>query len=162
MMLSGGGLLALTLCCYSLFGVAGWTSWPGFLSILGLLGFSYSLTLTPSGRLLQRSSHHEDRPTLFTAQFALSHVCWLITYPLAGRFGAGFGLDAAFLVMAALAALGVVMALRLWPATDGGVLPHRHDDLPRGHPHLREHGAEIHSHAVTIDDLHPHWPTERA
>lgn len=156
-MLAGAVILTLGTTLGPLVG-----SLPALMALWLLIGFGYSLTQTPTGRLLRRSAQPEDRPALFAAQFALSHACWLITYPLAGRFGAGFGLDAAFLVMAALAALGVVMALRLWPATDGGVLPHRHDDLPRGHPHLREHGAEIHSHAVTIDDLHPHWPTERA
>ena len=51
---------------------------------------------------------------------------------------------------------------RFWPATDAGALPHRHDDLPPDLPHLREHGVELHRHAMTIDDLHPHWPTQRA
>ena len=117
----------------------------------------YSLVLTPSGRLLRRSARPEDRPALFAAQFALSHACWLIAYPLAGRFGAGFGLTATFLVMAALAALGLVLGWRLWPADEPDALPHRHDDLPPDHPHLREHGPE-HSHALVIDDLHRHWP----
>src|SRR5690606_6158239 len=49
-----------------------------------LLGAGSSLVQTPSGRLLRRSSHTEDRPALFSAQFALSHACWLITYPAAG------------------------------------------------------------------------------
>jgi len=122
-----------------------------------VIGFGYSLVLTPSGRLLRRSARPEDRPALFAAQFALSHACWLIAYPLAGRFGAGFGLTATFLIMAALAALGLVLGWRLWPAQEPEALPHRHDDLPPDHPHLREHGAE-HSHALVIDDLHRHWP----
>ncbi len=50
-----------------------------------LLALGCSLTLTPSGRLLRRSSSPEDRPALFAAQFALSHVCRLITYRWLGR-----------------------------------------------------------------------------
>ncbi|SIS49081.1 MFS transporter [Phaeovulum vinaykumarii] len=122
-----------------------------------VIGFGYSLVLTPSGRLLRRSARPEDRPALFAAQFALSHACWLIAYPLAGRFGAGFGLTATFLIMAALAALGLLLGWRLWPAQEPEALPHRHDNLPPDHPHLREHGPE-HSHTLVIDDLHRHWP----
>lgn len=47
-----------------------------------LVGLGYSAVLTPSGRLLRRSAHAQDRPALFAAQFALSHACWLVTYPL--------------------------------------------------------------------------------
>jgi hypothetical protein len=39
---------------------------------------------TPSGRLLRRSSHTENRHALFAAQFSLLHACWLVTYPLVG------------------------------------------------------------------------------
>ena len=47
-------------------------------------GVGYSAAITPPGRLLRRSGHAEDRLALFAAQFALSHACFLITYPLAG------------------------------------------------------------------------------
>ena len=33
-----------------------------------LMGFGYSLTITPAGRALRRSSTAEDRPALFAAQ----------------------------------------------------------------------------------------------
>lgn len=122
-----------------------------------LIGFGYSLTQTPTGRLLRRSAQPEDRPAIFAAQFALSHACWLISYPLAGRMGAGFGLDVTFLVMAGLAALGLALALGLWPARDPNDLPHRHPELSPDHPHLREHGKDHHHHYI-IDDLHRHWP----
>ena len=49
-----------------------------------VIGFGYSLAQTPTGRLLRRSAQPEDRPAIFAAQFALSHACWLLTYPLAG------------------------------------------------------------------------------
>lgn len=52
-----------------------------------VLGLGYSLAQTPSGRLLRRSAHPEDRPALFAAQFALSHACWLITYPWRAGLG---------------------------------------------------------------------------
>ncbi len=137
----------------------------GFLFLMALwlvIGFGYSLTQTPTGRLLRRSAHPEDRPALFAAQFALSHACWLLTYPLAGRFGAGFGLDATFFLMAGLAALGVLAALRLWPANEPATLAHAHPELPPDHPHFKEHGREDHRHPIVIDDLHWHWPEARS
>lgn len=134
----------------------------GSLTTLGLLwlliGFGYSLTQTPTGRLLRRSAQPEDRPAVFAAQFALSHACWLLTYPLAGRFGAGLGLDATFVLMAGIAALGVGMAARLWPSADPEAVPHSHPELPEGHPHLKAYTGSEHRHPLVIDDLHRHWP----
>ena len=133
--------------------------WYGLLAAWAGLGVAYSASVTPGGRLLRRSSNPEDRPALFAAQFALSHICWLIAYPLAGQIGAGRGMGAAFAAAAALALLGVVLAIALWPADDPEVLPHRHDDLPPDHPHLKEHhqGGRA-AHAFVLDDLHRTWP----
>lgn len=126
-----------------------------------VLGVGYSLTQTPSGRLLRRSSLSEDRPALFAAQFTLSHACWLVTYPLAGWLGAKAGLAVSFVVLGIVATLALVAATRLWPAHDPQDLPHRHDDLEPGHPHLVE-GPGLqdrqHAHAFVIDDQHPRWP----
>ncbi|WP_343526198.1 MFS transporter [Sphingomonas sp.] len=90
-----------------------------------VMGIAYSSNVTPSGRLLRRSAQAEDRPALFAAQFALSHVCWLICYPLVGQLGARIGMAAAFAGMAALAAIGLVAALRLWPADDSDAIDRR-------------------------------------
>lgn len=119
-----------------------------------ILEFGYSLTQTPTGRLLRRSAQPEDRLAIFAAQFALSHACWLLTYPLAGWAGATFGMDATFLILAAIAALGLVAALRLWPANFEDDIPHQHADLPASHPHMAAHGTAAHHHPVVIDDLH--------
>lgn len=133
---------------------------PSFTLLLPLwliIGFGYSVAQTPSGRLLRRSAHAEDRPAIFAAQFALSHACWLIAYPLAGRFGAGMGLPATFVLMSLIGLGGVLLSLRLWPAGDPSDIAHDHPDLPADHPHLREHEPG-HHHALIIDDLHRHWP----
>ena len=120
------------------------------------MGIGYSGVLTPSGRLLRRSSNPEDRPALFAAQFALSHACWLMTYPLSGWLMTAFGPLAALAGLSALALIGAVLALRLWPGADPLEIAHRHDDLPPHHPHLR--GAREHVHPYVIDDLHRRWP----
>lgn len=133
-------------------------SWAWLLPVWFIFGFGASVAQTPAGRLLRRSAHAEDRPAIFAAQFALSHACWLIAYPLAGRFGAATSMPATFLLMSLIGFAGVLLALRIWPAGDPSDIPHDHPDLPPGHPHLRAHGAGGHHHAFIIDDLHRHWP----
>ncbi|WP_127144882.1 MFS transporter [Pelagibacterium montanilacus] len=135
---------------------------PALLALWLAVGAAYSAALTPSGRLLRRSAHPEDRPAVFAAQFALSHACWLVTYPLVGWLGASAGLGAAFFVMALVGALGVATALRVWPREDPEVLAHTHDDLDPDHPHIAgaratAHGHR-HSHAYVIDAHHVSWP----
>lgn len=128
-----------------------------------VIGIGYSTAQTPSGRLLRRSSHPEDRPALFAAQFALSHACWLVTYPLAGWLGATIGLNPTFVILAVIAAAALVAALFLWPAGDQETIPHRHLELPDSDPHWKEGtptGGHRHAHAFIIDDLHPQWPRE--
>ena len=127
-----------------------------------VMGMGYSLAQTPSGRLLRRSSGADDRPALFAAQFALSHACWLLTYPLAGCLGATAGLDVSFLTLGAVAAVAIFLANRLWPSQDPLDRAHHHPELPPEHPHLAAagHGApNVHSHHFVIDDDHPRWPS---
>ena len=115
-MLTGAWLMMLAL-----FGIAAGIigfglSWPLLLTIWLLIGLGNSAVLTPSGRLLRRSVQPEDRPAVFAAQFALSHACWLITYPLAGWTMTAFGTVPVLILLGSLAALGIVAALRVWPA----------------------------------------------
>jgi hypothetical protein len=130
--------------------------WLCLLFVWALLGASYSAAQLPTGRLLRRSAHAVDRPSLFAAQFALSHACWLLTYPLAGWLGT-IGMPAALLTLGMLAALGTALACILWPAPDPEAIAHEHADLAAEHPHLAG-GARTHRHAFVIDDLHQHWP----
>ena len=109
-------------------------SWPLLLATWILVGLGYSAVLTPSGRLLRRSSHPEDRPAVFAAQFALSHACWLVTYPLAGWLMTGFGAIPALLMLAGIAITGITLARFVWPANDPKAMTHRHEDLPAGPP----------------------------
>ena len=134
-------------------------SYSALLVLWLILGFGYSVAQTPAGRLLRRSAHPEDRPAIFAAQFALSHACWLICYPLAGYLGARAGMTAAFGAMAIIGLIGLALAWRLWPAADPTDVAHDHSGLPADHPHLREHGGMgRHHHPLVIDDLHRRWP----
>lgn len=122
-----------------------------------VLGLAYSASVTPSGRLLRRSANAEDRPALFAAQFALSHVCWLIAYPLVGQVGARVNMAAAFAAMAILAAVGVIAAARLWPAEDPDRIDHSHGDDDVGPEHRKLHVQG--GHDFVIDRKHPIWPS---
>ena len=156
-MLAGAAVLIAGLLAASAVG-----SIRTLLPLWCLLGIGYSIAQTPSGRLLRRSAHAEDRPALFAAHFALSHAAWLITYPLAGWLGATIGLSAAALCLALLATFGLSVAMVLWPSDDNAEIEHDHDDLPVDHPHLAEgarRGGHSHAHAVVIDRLHPEWPS---
>ncbi len=156
-MLAGAVLLVL-----GLFVGPAIASYALLLALWFALGLGYSLTQTPAGRLLRRSSHPEDRPALFAAQFALSHACWLVTYPAAGWLGATVGLPFTFAALGIAAGLAVVLAMRLWPAPDPDEIEHIHTSLEDGHPHLADAvpiaGGHRHRHAFVIDRLHPQWP----
>lgn len=154
-MVAGAVLIVATLLALASEVAALGLGWSVLLGAWFAFGLGYSAVLTPSGRLLRRSSHPEDRPALFAAQFALSHACWLVTYPLSGWLMTRFGQVVALGALAALAAAGVVTALRLWPSGDSAVVEHTHDNLPLDHPHLK--GARRHTHAFVVDDAHPRW-----
>lgn len=138
--------------------------WPLLLIVWLLCGLSYAAILTPSGRLLRRSAHSEDRPALFAAQFALSHACWLVTYPLSGFLFEGADLGMTMLVMGTFACLAVVIGMVLWPGGTSHDIEHSHEDLPVDHPHLQNTGVRTgthsHRHRFVIDDEHRVWPTQ--
>ena len=113
-----------------------------------VLGMPYSASVTPSSRLLRRFANAEDWSALFAAQFALSHVCGLICYPLACQLGVRFGMASAFGSLPAIAAAGTVAAILLWPADDPDVVA---DD-----PHHLEHAPG--DHPFVIDRRHKQWP----
>lgn len=156
------------------------TSYGFSLALWAVLGAGGSLIQTPAGLLLRRSSHQTDRPALFSAQFALSHACWLLTYPLAGWLGAAAGLNVTFAVMAVFCAIGLGICAAVWRTGDPEVLPHTHAAVshehlhvhdehhqhehegwegPEPHSHPHRHAAIRHAHAFVIDDHHPKWPS---
>jgi MFS family permease len=151
----------------------------GLLPVWFLLGAGSSLIQTPAGRLLRRSAGESDRPAIYAAQFALSHGCWLIGYPLAGWTGGAFSMMAAFVVLAATALAATAAAARLWPGDDPLELEHQHEALqhehlhvhdehhqhahegwegPEPHHHPHRHLPLRHTHPFVIDHHHRHWP----
>ncbi|WP_201860702.1 MFS transporter [Microvirga soli] len=160
-MLPAAALLGVVLLVFAAATWSGAINWVALLVTWVFLGIGYSAVQTPTGRLLRRSAQADDRPALFAAQFALSHACWLLTYPLAGWLGAAAGIPTTLGVLGLVTLLGFVLAARLWPAADPEDIEHAHSDLPPDHPHLQEYG-ERHVHGFTIDDLHRRWPARHA
>lgn len=110
LMLAGGAILVGGLLL-----AAAVASFAALVGTWLLLGVGLSLVQTPAGRLIQRSAR-DDLPALFAAQFSLSHLCWLATYPIAGVLGAALGLPSAALLLAAVAAVALLAALVVWPS----------------------------------------------
>lgn len=153
-MLSGAVVMTIGLLAGPWVGI----SYAGLIGLWVFMGFGYSLTLTPVGRALRRSSTPEDRLALFAAQFALSHACWLVAYPVAGLVSAKADPASAFLVLAALSTVGVVAAWFVWPKYDPLNLTHDHPELPQDHQHLTGAADGEHSHPVVLDEQHRRWP----
>jgi predicted MFS family arabinose efflux permease len=157
--LGGGALLCAGLLAGAL--VSGYSM---LLPLWFALGVGYSLAQTPTGRLSRRSALAEDRPALFAAQFALSHLCWLVTYPVAGWVGARVALPSTFLLLGLMASAAVLVAIRLWPAVDTDTIAHEHTHLDPSHPHTADAaetatGGRRHTHLFLIDSNHTEWPT---
>lgn len=135
-MLRGGFLLVTGLLLISGVAASGALSWPLLLVAWGWLGLGYSAIITPSGRLLRRHSTPDNRPALFAAQFALSHACWLVTYPLAGWLSLHFALAGTAFVLCLFAAVGTGLAFWFWSAAPLERPPSLQDleDAPRAGP----------------------------
>ncbi|MGO1316704.1 MAG: MFS transporter [Cellulomonadaceae bacterium] len=86
------------------------TGWGCLLATWVLLGMGTSLVTTPSSRLLADASTPSNRNLVYTAQFALSHACFLITYPIAGWIGAA-SLTLAALVLTVIATFAAGAAI---------------------------------------------------
>ncbi|MBT6150224.1 MAG: MFS transporter [Gemmatimonadetes bacterium] len=151
------------------------------LPALFLVGAGLSVVQTPAGRLVNRSSAPGDRAAYFSAQFALSHACWLIFYPIAGYLGTWLGIEMAALVLAAGIMVFAILATVLWPTQDDAPLVHVHEEVDHEHEHLHDehhdhehehdegdadqphshshrHAPIEHTHSFVIDDHHRAWP----
>ncbi|MFH8612890.1 MFS transporter [Streptomyces sp. NPDC018029] len=161
-MLPGGFVLATVLASSTIGLARGTWSWPGLLAAWALLGAGSSMILTAAGRLVRRSAAPADLSAAFAARFALTHGCWLLTYPLAGWLASAAGLTTAAAVLTGAAFAAATSAALLWPARDPARLTHLHTTLPADDPHLADahagpHGWR-HAHDYVIDARHPRWP----
>ncbi|MEV0742238.1 MFS transporter [Streptomyces sp. NPDC050549] len=137
-MLRGALLLTVVFVGLGAITAAGSGSWrwPGRLVVWAAFGAACSMVLAPTGRLIRRSAPPEERTSVFAAQFSLSHSCWPLTYPLAGWLGAEAGLQAAVVVLGAVALAAGLLAVRLWSAREPVTVEHDHTSLDAPHPHV--------------------------
>lgn len=175
LMIAGGSVIASAL----LWGM----TMPGGVGLVFIwfsLGAGWSLIQTPAARVVTRSANAGDRAAYFSANFALSHGCWLVGYALAGWLGANLGLAQTFTILACLTFLLTLWALKLWPQNDPLVVehvhhahshdhphthhdPHHHHDHegwegPEPHVHEHRHKEVKHAHTFVIDAHHADWP----
>jgi predicted MFS family arabinose efflux permease len=129
-MLVGGALLVAGLPAVAVLASAGpdpagpGVRWAVLLGLWLALGTGTSMIGTPSSRLVRGAATDETRTYLFTAQFSLSHACFLLAYPLAGWVGAAANQSVASLVLGAVALAAMIAAVLVWPPdgrrADGG------------------------------------------
>lgn len=98
----------------------GSATYLGTALVWAVIGGGMALIVTPTGRVLRASVEPNRIPEVFAAQFSLSHLAWLLTYPIAGWIGTSLGFTTTWSILAVLALLGVVTAVALWPRTDTG------------------------------------------
>jgi MFS transporter, NRE family, putaive nickel resistance protein len=118
-LIAGGLLLGLVLL-------------PGVLKpslvIFGLLwvlnGAGQALIAIPSSTLLAEHTKEDERGRAYAAHFALTHACWLVTYPAIGHAAARWGAPATFTWagVACLLIAGAALALGR-----GAAAPHLHE-----------------------------------
>lgn len=113
--------LAATAAMLAIGPSGGW-GWAMLAVIWIALGAGTSMINTPSARLLRAQSDVDTRASVFTAQFSLSHACFMLTYPIAGWLGAASSQFTAAATLTAVATLAAVTASRVWPtSTPAGV-----------------------------------------
>lgn len=166
-MLSGAATLIVGLSSAIALSTAGaeqWR-WGAAMAVWAVIGAGTAAVLTPTGQILRRSSQPADRTALFAAQFSLSHLAWLLTYPIAGWLTRAAGFTTTWVVLAVLAALGATVALRSWPRRDPEQVTHLHEvgtidparlvDAIRVSDRLYQH-----THPYVIDAEHRQWPRD--
>ncbi|MGY5628678.1 MFS transporter [Streptomyces sp. UC1A3] len=114
-MMTGAGVLVGATGAAVTLVVTGLATWTGTAITWTAIGVGMALIITPTGKVLRASVGRNAIPEAFAAQFSLSHLAWLITYPIAGWLGTNAGLPLAWSVLAILAGAGAIGALLLWP-----------------------------------------------
>jgi NRE family putative nickel resistance protein-like MFS transporter len=107
---------------------------PGVLKppllIFGLLwflnGVGQALIAIPSSTLLAEHTFEEERGRAYAAHFALTHACWLVTYPAVGHAAARWGPPVTFTAAGVVCLAVAALAYALGRGGDGAHV-HRRD-----------------------------------
>jgi MFS transporter, NRE family, putaive nickel resistance protein len=88
-----------------------------------LNGAGQALISIPSSTLLAEHTHEEERGRAYAAHFALTHACWLVTYPAVGHAASRWGAPLTF-TTAGVACLAVTLAALALGRGAGGAHVH--------------------------------------
>ena len=147
-----------------------------------LIGTGLSLSQIPAGKIVNMSANPNDRTAYFSAQFSLSHMCWLIGYLAAGQLVYIFGFSFTAIFFACIVSICLIYSVLFWPNEDeDNILIHTHTKLSHQHTHdhddhhqhmhrdnsedaihSHEHSHEeiTHKHPFHIDIHHQNWPSK--
>ena len=147
-----------------------------------LIGTGLSLSQIPAGKIVNMSANPNDRTAYFSAQFSLSHMCWLIGYLAAGQLVYVFGFSFTAVFFACIVSICLIYSVLFWPNEDeDNILIHTHTNLTHQHTHdhddhhqhvhrdnsedaihSHEHSHEeiTHKHPFHIDIHHQNWPSK--
>lgn len=162
-MLAGAATLLAGLAAAVTLSAVGDRHWATAIAVWAAIGAGTAAILTPTGHVLRRSARPGDRPALFAAQFSLSHLAWLLTYPITGWLTTAAGFTTTWTVLAMLATAGTVAALRMWPRREPETITRLHE-VRTIDPARLANAVRVddrfyrHTHAYVIDPNHPHWP----
>ena len=113
-MLTGAALLSVATITAAALTAAGVITWAGTAILWFVIGAGMATIVTPTGRILRGAVEPAKLPGVFAAQFSLSHLAWLLTYPIAGWLGTSAGLAITWSSLAVLAAGAAIAARFLW------------------------------------------------
>jgi NRE family putative nickel resistance protein-like MFS transporter len=88
-----------------------------------LNGAGQALIAIPSSTLLAEHTKEDERGRAYAAHFALTHACWLVTYPAIGHASARWGSPAKFTTAGVVCLLVTAAASAVGRGTGG---PHTH------------------------------------
>ena len=83
-MLAGSNLLSIIFVALAFWLILFDFIWFVLLLAWFISGFGYTLLLTPMGRVIRMVSSVDECSQVYSAQFSLSHLCWLFMYSLSG------------------------------------------------------------------------------
>ena len=143
-------------------------------------GMGLSFSQIPIGKIVNMSSNPKDRTAYFSAQFALSHICWFFGYLAAGQLALIFGFSFTAAFLASIIAICLIYSILFWPIEESAILKHEHRELIHAHSHLHQdqhhkhdhqlkssnenhvhehkHDSVTHEHPFYIDIHHQNWP----
>ena len=146
-----------------------------------LIGAGLSLSQIPAGKIVNMSANPNDRTAYFSAQFSLSHLCWLIGYLAAGQLVYIFGFSYPAVFFACIVSICLIYSVLFWPnEEEENILTHTHTNLTHQHTHKHDdhhqhqhtgslddnnhshehnHDKITHKHPFHIDIHHQNWPS---